>query len=176
MFAAETASLSAAELAVRWHRVLADPALDDLPEGYRVELDQFGEVIVSPRPTNRHQVLAILVCEQLRTAFGGFASAGELTMATRIGVRVPDAFWTADLSWTLDDPVPRAPEICVEVASESNSPRWLITKAEAYIAAGAQEVIVVAVDGRSARYFHADGEGALSRFVQLKLPLLGSSA
>ena len=45
-FAAETSSLSVAELAERWRSVLADPALDDLPEGYRVELDQFGDLIV----------------------------------------------------------------------------------------------------------------------------------
>lgn len=174
MFAAETASLSVAELAARWRSVLADPTLDDLPEGYRVELDQFGDLIVSPRPTNRHQVFAALVCDQLRDALKGFATAGELSITTRIGVRVPDGFWSADASpWALDEPASRAPEICIEVASPSNSAGWLARKAEAFIAAGAQEVVVVAVDGQSARYFRGDGEHDSSRFAQLRFPLLG---
>ena len=173
MFAAQVTSLSPAELAARWRGVLADPALDDLPEGYRVELDQFGDLIVSPRPTNRRQVFAALVCDQLREVLQGTASAGELSIATPIGVRVPDGYWTADVAaLALDDPAPRAPEVCIEVASPSNSASWLARKAHAFIAAGAQEVIVVAVDGRSARYFRADGEHDTSRFVRLRFPLL----
>ena len=175
MFAAETSSLSVAELAERWRSVLADPTLDDLPEGYRVELDQFGDLIVSPRPTNRHQVLAALVCDQLRDALKGFATAGELSITTQIGVRVPDGFWSADATrWAMDGPAAHAPEICVEVASPSNSSAWLARKAQAFIAAGAQEVVVVAVDGASARYFHSDGAHESSRFVQLRFPLLGA--
>lgn len=172
----ETASLSPAELSARWRSVLVDPSLDDLPEGYRVELDQFGELIVSPRPTNRHQIFAALVCDQLRDALQGFASAGELSISTVIGVRVPDGFWSADASlWAVDEPASRAPEICIEVASPSNSTAWLARKADAFIAAGAQEVIVVAVDGCSARYFHKDGEHDASRFAQLSFPLLDAS-
>lgn len=172
----EAAPLSHAELCARWRSVLVDASLDDLPEGYRVELDQFGELIVSPRPTNRHQIFATLVCDQLRHKLNGFASAAELSIATAIGVRVPDAFWSADATpWAIDDPALRAPEICVEVASPGKSTTWFARRAEAFIAAGAQEVAIVAADGCSARYFRRDGEHESSRFVQLSFPLLRGS-
>lgn len=85
------------------------------------------------------------------------------------------AFWSAEASpWAIDGPASRAPEICIVVASPANSQSWLARKAAAFIAAGAQEVIVVAVDGLSARYYHADGEHESSRFAQLSFPLLDS--
>jgi hypothetical protein len=49
---------------------------------------------------------------------------------------------------------------------------WLARRAEAFVAAGAQEVIGVAVDGCSARYFHKDGGHDSSLFTQLSFPLL----
>ena len=166
------APLDSDALASRWRQILRDGELDELPEGYRLELDQYGDLIVSPRPTNRHQVLAALVCDQLREALQGFAVSGELSILTPIGVRAPDGFWTTAPSRVLEEPVLHAPEICIEVASPSNSASWLARKAAAFLEAGAQEVIVVSVDGTSGRYFRADGEHDRSAFVTLRLPLL----
>lgn len=176
MLSNEATPLSPDELSVRWLSVRVDPSLDDLPEGYRLELDQFGDLLVAPRPTNRHQVFAALVCDQLRGALKGFASAGELSIITSIGVCAPDGFWSADASsWATEEPASRAPEICIEVASQGKSPAWFARRVEAFVAAGAREVIVVAVDGGSARYFHGDGERESSRFAKLSFPLLTSS-
>lgn len=169
------APLASDALVSRWRQLVDGSELDELPEGYRLELDQFGDLIVSPRPTNRHQILSVLVCEQLRDALQGIASAGELSILTPIGIRVPDGFWTADLARVLGEPLRRAPEICIEVASPGNSAMGLARKATAYLEAGAQEVIVVSVDGTTARYFRADGEHEHSMFLTLRLPLLGDA-
>lgn len=166
----EIASLSPAELSARWRKLLVDPSLDDLPEQYRVELDQFGELIVSPRPANRQQVFAALVCDQLRNGLRGFADAVRLSIVTAIGVRIADGFWSVDAApWAIQEPACSAPEVCIVVASSANSPAWLARKAGAFIASGAQEVVCVAV---SARYFHTEGEHDSSRFVQLSFPLV----
>ncbi len=161
-------------LAARWRQLLHSGDLDELSEGYRLELDQFGELIVSPQPTNRHQVLAGLVCDQLRDALNGFALAGELRILTPIGVRTPDGFWTTEPSRVLEEPILRAPEICIEIASPGDSAEWLARKAAAFLDAGSQEVIVVSVDGTSARYFRVDGQHDRSAFVNLRLPPLSS--
>ena len=113
-------------------------------------------------PSNRHQVIASEIARQLQAQLGG-ASATRIAVNTRIGVRVPDACWTAEVDKILEDPAPRAPEICAEVASPGNTEKWLLEKAAAYLDAGAREVIVVELDGRI-RFFDSSGERADSAF------------
>lgn len=141
-----------------------------MPEDGRPEIDEYGELILSPLPTNHHQRIASFVGHQLATALGGEA-IGSLAILTRIGVRVPDMTWTADAGPFAADPAPTAPEICIEVASPGNSTKWLREKTGAYLAAGAREVIIVELDGRI-RYFTDVGEQPTSSFgVTLSLPL-----
>ena len=164
MFAVDIPALSRSEAAVRWLEL--EPVM---PEDGRPEMDQYGELILAPRPSNRHQVIATETACQLRAQLGG-AVATTLALNTRIGVRVPDVCWTAAVDTMLEDPAPRAPEICVEVASPGNTQKWLLEKAAAYLDAGAQEVILIELDGRI-RYFDAAGERADSAFdLQLSLP------
>jgi Uma2 family endonuclease len=157
MFVVEIPALSRAQAAVRWLE-LAPVA----PEDGRAEMDQYGELFLAPLPSNRHQVLATKIARQLCDQLGGEAGT-SVAINTRIGVRVPDACWSANIGAFLEDPAPRAPEICVEVASPSNTEKWLLEKAAAYLDAGAREVILVELDGRL-RYFDANGERGDSAF------------
>jgi Uma2 family endonuclease len=125
-------------------------------------MDQFGEVFLSPLPTNRHQRLAYRIGRQIEEQLGGEAIT-SLAVLTRIGVRVPDVCWTRHAERYLGDPAPTAPEICVEVASPSNTEKWLLEKAAAYLAAGASEAIIVELDGR-VRFFGPDGERSASGY------------
>ena len=78
--------------------------------------------------------------------------------------------WTANAARFEVDPAPSAPEICVEVASPGNTSKWLLEKAAAYLAAGANEVIIVELDGRI-RYYGEAGERELSVYaIVLTLP------
>ena len=141
MFTVHSDALSPAALAQRWHELA--PVM---PEDGRAELDEYGELILAPLPTNRHQRIAGWVGNQLQRALGG--ETGSFAITTRIGVRVPDMCWTMDAARFEADPAPSAPEICIEVASPGNTTKWLLEKAAAYLAAGASEVIVVELDGR----------------------------
>lgn len=163
MFAIHSEALTPAALRARWLEL--GPVM---PEEGRAELDEYGELILAPLPTNRHQRIAAWVGFQLQRAMGG--ETGSYAILTRIGVRVPDMCWTQDASRFEADPSPVAPEICVEVASPGNTAKWLLEKAAAYLAAGATEVVIVELDGRF-RYYGDDGERASSAFgVELALP------
>lgn len=163
MFPVHAPALSPAAIARRW-RELAPV----LPEDGRPELDEFGELLLAPLPSNRHQRITGWIASQLRQALGG--EIGAFAINTRIGVRVPDACWTRDGARFEQDPAQTAPEICVEVASPGNAEKWLLEKAAAYLASGAIEVVVVELDGR-VRFFGKDGERADSAFaIKLTIP------
>lgn len=163
MFAIDADALSPAALKRRWHQLA--PVV---PEEGRAELDEYGELVLAPLPTNRHQRIAGWLGNQLQRALGG--ETGSFAIATRIGVRVPDVCWTADATRFEDDPAPSAPEICIEVASPGNTSKWLLEKAAAYLSAGAVEVVIVELDGRI-RYYDGAGEREASGFgVVLTLP------
>jgi Uma2 family endonuclease len=67
-------------------------------------------------------------------------------------------------------PLPRAPEICVEVLSPSNVSAEITEKTRAYLAASAQEVWLVSEDG-SIRFIDRSGEKPQSAFpITVKLP------
>ncbi|HEU0203610.1 MAG TPA: Uma2 family endonuclease [Burkholderiaceae bacterium] len=81
---------------------------------------------------------------------------------------MPDICWQWEV--TLEDPASPAPEICVEVQSESNTRRELDAKVAAYLEAGCREVILVELSGR-VRCFGAGGELAQSSYgLALALP------
>ena len=157
MFAVQVPALTSAQAAARWLE-LAPVA----PEDGRAEMDQYGELTLSPLPTNRHQYLCGEIARQLLQQLGG-SIIPSLAINTRIGIRVPDVCWTAEPRELLEDPAPRAPEVCVEVASPSNTEKWLLEKAAAYLDAGAREVVIVDLDGRI-RFFDSSGQRADSAF------------
>jgi len=164
MFAVDIPALSRSEAAARWLQLA--PVM---PEDGRPEMDQYGELLLAPLPSNRHQVIGSEVALQLREQLGGTA-ATSIAINTRIGVRAPDVCWAAAREALMEDPASSAPEICVEVASPGNTKKWLLEKAAAYLDAGAREVILIELDGRI-RYFDPAGERADSAFgLKLSLP------
>ncbi len=90
----------------------------------------------------------------------------ECPILTEIGVRVPDVAWAS--SAFLDrngdtTPFPQAPEICIEIVSPSNADEEMRQKAQAYLAAGAKEVWLVAEEGQ-VRFVDAAGERPATSF------------
>jgi Uma2 family endonuclease len=164
MFAVEIPALSRADAAARWLE-LAPVA----PEDGRPEMDQYAELILTPLPTNRHQLLCGQIARPLREQLGGTAIP-SLAINTRVGVRVPDVTCTLTPADFAQDPAPAAAEICVEVASPGNTERSLLDKAAAYLDAGARESIIVELDGR-VRFFDPTGERQDSSFgLKLSVP------
>ena len=114
------AVLDRAALLRRWQELGADP---DTPDYY--ELNQYGEVIMSPRPTNDHQRVLQEVALALMTCLGHRA-VPEISVLTDRGVRVPDVVWMPTDRWDQvkgKTPLPFVPEVCVEVLSPGNNRR-----------------------------------------------------
>jgi len=83
--------VSPEELAKIW----ADLAQDDQsPDHY--ELTEHGELVLSPKPTNRHQWICGEIAFQLRSQLGGKASMDVAVQTTTAGIRVPDVVWVSD--------------------------------------------------------------------------------
>ena len=128
------------QLVLRWTELCADPRWDDFPG--KIELNGLGVIEMSPA-TNRHGMQHMTIGSALTlqlpdgTAFiegGGF---------TTDGVRVPDVAWAsaALMAWHGDvAPFPRAPEICVEVGSPSNTDAETADETELFLQAGVIEL------------------------------------
>lgn len=155
---------------MQWAEVLSDKSLRDLP--YKIELDKWGNVVMSPA-SNRHGRLQGIVYSMLDKLANGRALI-ECSIATREGVKVADVAWCSDTffdRYSYETPYPRAPEICVEVRSPSNSEEELHFKTRLYLEAGAREVWIVLETGE-ARFFGAEGERTQSEYGLDPRPLL----
>ena len=158
-------------LIARWNELCRDPSLADLP--YKIELNAWGKVEMSPPAGVGHGHQQTELALQLRQQLPGGVVITECPILTDIGVRVPDVAWASNgfrQQHKRSSPLPRAPESCVEIFSPSNVQAEITEKTRAYLAAGAEEVWVVAQDG-TVRFINASGEKRQSRFpVALSLP------
>jgi Uma2 family endonuclease len=130
-----------------WDDVLADPSLQDLP--YKIELNRWGRIEMSPASNRRGTVAAELAAE-LHGRAGGHAMLNAVIQTTD-GIRVADAAWLSErLMQRMGEatPFPRAPELCVEIMSPSNTWADMHRKAALYLEAGAQEVWIQTLDGQ----------------------------
>jgi Uma2 family endonuclease len=141
----------------RWHEIVRDPALRDLP--YKVETNEHGQLVLSPHK-NRHskRQKALQKCLDAHAPPG--ESYQEYALVTAKGIKAPDVVWMSpDREREMDatgDPSTLAPEICVEVVSESNTTAEMSEKRALYREIGAEEVWIVDEEGRI-RFF-ADEE------------------
>jgi len=155
------------ELVRRWNELAADP---DSPDYF--ELNEFGELILSPKPTTGHQVVASEVSHQLDAQLGRRAVT-EVSVLTDRGVRVPDVVWMPSDRWAErkdQTPLQIVPDVCVEVLSPSNTREEIAMKVGAYLRGGAREVIVVDLKGE-VEYFGSEGKRETSALgIRLALP------
>jgi Uma2 family endonuclease len=145
--------------------------LENLP--YKIELNAWGKVEMGPPAGVGHGHQQTELALQLRQQLLGGVVITECPVLTAIGVRVPDVVWASDefrVQHKRLSPLPRAPEICVEIFSPSNVEAEIAEKTRAYLDAGAEEVWVVAQNG-TVRFIDRTGEIPQSRFpVALSLP------
>ncbi len=147
-----------------WDEIINDPSLRDLP--YKIETNKFGQILRSPA-TNKHGMLQFEVGYQIdRKKRTG-------TIITRCSIETSDGIKVADVAWASDTfiaeygdatPYPKAPEICVEVISLSNSKQEFKHKTELYLAKGALEVWGVKSKKETTFYTHT-GKLKKSRLV-----------
>jgi Uma2 family endonuclease len=159
--------LTAAELQRRWQAVTEDEELAEYVG--RAELDAYGEISLTPPPTLVHQRIANELAGQIQAQLGGRALVECPVLAD--GVLIADVAWLSGArAEAMSSPAAVAPEIVVEVASPRNTRKGLRSKAARFLAHGAQEVVLVELDG-SILFVTESGEGSVSRFgLQLVLP------
>jgi Uma2 family endonuclease len=154
---------------MQWQDVLADKSLQDLP--YKIELNQYGNIEMSPPASYTHSSFQGELTFLLRTQLGGRVFT-ELPVQTEKGVKVPDIAWGSkeyDQQHKNDIAATSAPEICVEVMSPSNTKAEMKAKVNLYLKAGATEVWIVSESG-NIQYFDKNGQKESSGFnVNIKL-------
>jgi Uma2 family endonuclease len=139
----------------RWTEILADPELAKVP--YRIETDQHGHLLMTPPPAPLHgnrQIRIGALLQQLLPAGDVFS---ECPVSTAAGVKAVDVAWLAPgrtQNFARLVLFERAPEICVEILSPSNSASEIDEKRALYFDAGASEVWICALDG-SISFFSA---------------------
>jgi Uma2 family endonuclease len=156
------APLSVDELAVRYRDICEDPCFANVPG--KIELDLWGRVLMSPPGTYHAQVQGRL-CQRL--AILGGEIFGEVAIATAMGLFVTDVAWASAEFMALhrgETPLMRAPELCIEVASPSNSVKEVQEKITAYLGAGAEEVWIVYLKSKRCEFYARQGLMERSRF------------
>ncbi len=141
----------------RWTQIVNDPLLRDLP--YKVETNARGQILLSPH-TARHSERQEQIQNLLRQHAPDGRQPPEYPITTSAGVKQADVIWASrarlqEMQKTGDPPT-LAPEICVEVLSDSNTVDELAEKRALYREAGTEEVWIVEQDGQI-RFF-ADEE------------------
>jgi len=126
-----------------WDEIINNPLLQNLP--FKIETNRFGQILMSPA-SNKHGMIQSEVGRKI------FHPRRKGTVITECSIDTSDGVKVADVAWASDEfiaefgdvtPYPKAPEICVEIVSPSNSKQEIEHKVELYLAKGAVEVWVV---------------------------------
>jgi len=141
-----------------WSSAINNPFLKDLP--FKIELDKWGKILMSPA-NNHHGSLQFETGAKIRDAKKGKGKVIiECSIQTSQGVKVADVAWASDSfieQFRFETPYKRAPEICVEIVSPSNSQGEIDEKIELYLSKGAHEVWIVSEDGET-KFYTYEGE------------------
>jgi len=155
--------LSSEELGVRYRGLCEDLRFANLPG--KIELDVWGRILMSPA-SNYHSAVQTALSGKL-AALGGRAFV-EASVLTPTGVLVADVAWASDefmRTHGFETPYTRAPELCVEVASPSNSRKELSEKVAAYLGAGAEEVWILYPQSKRCEFHGRQGLAQSSRYA-----------
>lgn len=137
-----------------WDEIINSPYLQDLP--FKIETNRFGQILMSPA-SNKHGRMQFDVGYGMRRKSKSGQVITECAIETADGVKVADVAWLSENffeEYGEVTPYPKAPEICVEVVSPSNSKLEIEQKVELYLARGAQEVWVVSSNQQVTYYGH----------------------
>lgn len=147
---------------MNWQEVCENPYIKDLP--FKIELNEWGNIVMSPA-TSQHSFLQGLIQDTLRRIRQDGFFYKECPIQTSKGVKVADVAWASD-NFVRDQsrrsPLQKAPELCVEVLSPSNSTAEMNEKRELYFARGAQEVWLCDEQGQLT-FYDCTGEIPASR-------------
>jgi Uma2 family endonuclease len=141
----------------RWSEILDDPELARLP--HRIETDRHGHIVMTPPPAPFHGQKQSLVSSLLQRLLPKGIVVTECPVSTSDGVKAIDVAWLEPArrpEIRSSVCLTRAPEICVEVVSPSNTAAELREKMALYFEAGSREVWICSEDGTIDFYCHGN--------------------
>ncbi len=139
---------------MEWAEVIGNPLLQNLP--FKIELNRFGKILMTPA-SNQHGRIQGRMAANLINKLPNGEVITECSIQTSEGVKVADVAWASDefiRTFAYETPYPKAPEICIEIVSPSNSKVEITGKVNLYLAKGAQEVWVIYENGKMTTYNH----------------------
>ncbi len=127
---------------MEWSEVLDNASLRDLP--FKIELNKFGKLLMSPASNEHGRIQSRLAAALLNKLPKGEVIT-ECSVETSDGVKVADVACLSEEfvnEFGFVTPYPKAPELCIEIVSPSNSKLEIQNKVDLYLAKGAIEVWV----------------------------------
>ncbi|QEP43092.1 Uma2 family endonuclease [Ectothiorhodospiraceae bacterium BW-2] len=150
---------------MEWSEVIDNPMLANLP--FKIELTRFGQLLMSPASNEHGRIQSRLSAKFLRKPGGEVIT--ECSIQTTNGIKVADVAWLSEAfvsKYGFTTPYPKAPELCVEIISPSNSMEEMREKIQLYLEAGAIEVwLVRGLD--DIQIFNAAGEAGYSQYFSV---------
>jgi Uma2 family endonuclease len=147
---------TAAELEQRFREVMDDARFSDIGPW---ELNEHGDIVVSPVSGEHGRAQALLVVE-IERQLGGRAWIEQAIRRDDGPPIVPDVQWSDPEFYEAHKRsglLPRAPRLCVEIVSPSNSIEHLREKCRIYLALGAEEAWIVDPISRLAEIYGKEG-------------------
>jgi len=150
-------------LLARWRRLTTQA---ESGQRQLYELDEYGELVMNPRPSARRQIVLTDIFCHVTEQIGHLAAMSVAVTTPSFGIRIPDVVWMPCDKWDgfdRDDPVPFVPDLCVEVLLDSDRTQDIDRRVKGYLEGGAREVIVVGQCGQ-VQFWGARGQVQASMF------------
>ncbi len=132
---------------MNWQQVCEHKDLQNLP--FKIELNHRGQIIMSPAKVY-HSAYQGEIEYLLRSLNKNGRALPECAIWTRNGTKVADVAWVSNQRFTIiknEIECSIAPEICIEVLSNSNTDEEMQEKRQLYFDQQAQEVWICKQDG-----------------------------
>lgn len=142
----------------RWDEIL-ESGEAALYENQRVETDRYGHLVLSPWAAAKHGIYQGRALWLLQTMLPNGIGITECPVSTSDGVKLVDVAW---MSRERYEPMrefkvfEKAPEICIEILSPSNTRAEMEEKRDLYFEIGCLEFWTVGATGK-VRFFGAGG-------------------
>ena len=149
---------------MNWQDVCDNHHFQNLP--FKIELNEYGQVIMSPMKVF-HSILQGEIESLLKKYLSVGKAFPECAIKTSKGTRVADVVWVslerlAQIKYETECSI--APEICIEVLSNSNSQKEMDMKKTLYFQQQAQEFWICDQQG-NLRFFNPQSELLYSELV-----------
>ena len=149
---------------MKWQDVCEDPHLKDLP--YKIELNEYGKIVMSPQKVY-HSIFQGEIQNLLQRSKKSGRAFPECAIYTDKGTRVADVVWVSDGRFNIiknETECSVAPEVCIEIVSDSNTEKEMEEKKLLYFSRGAEEFWLCDEDG-NIRFFGRSGQISHSSLI-----------